>query len=341
MSGALILITGVSGHVGFRVLVEALMRGYRVRAVVRREEQMTQIINTASVQPFEKNLTFVVIEELSKNGAFDGTLEGVEGIVHVASPLPFESNDYKTEMIDPVIKMTVEVLEAAARAKTVRRVVITSSGGILLSWEYIISNDVSKVFNANDVCDPPPPTSHFDLPVQAYAASKSLAYAATQRFMNERKPHFDIINILPSMVIGKNELSRSKKEVTKGTNNTFLASLLGVRSALPQPGASVHVNDVARAHIDALNPSISGTQNLLCSSGGLEGTTWDDSKDIVKRLYSKELLEKYFTLDGVTPTRPVRVDSSETERLLGWKFAGFEEQIKSVVDHYIALASME
>jgi nucleoside-diphosphate-sugar epimerase len=50
-------------------------------------------------------------------------------------------------MIDPVIKMTVEVLEAAARAKTVRRVVITSSGGILLSWEYIISNDVSKVFN--------------------------------------------------------------------------------------------------------------------------------------------------------------------------------------------------
>jgi nucleoside-diphosphate-sugar epimerase len=50
-------------------------------------------------------------------------------------------------MIDPAIKMTVEVLEAAARAKVVRRVVITSSGHVLIPWEYMISNDVSKVFN--------------------------------------------------------------------------------------------------------------------------------------------------------------------------------------------------
>jgi uncharacterized protein YbjT (DUF2867 family) len=66
------------------------MRGYRVRAVVRREEQKTQIADTASVRPFLKNLIFVVIEDLTKDRAFDGILEGVEAIIHVASPVPFE-----------------------------------------------------------------------------------------------------------------------------------------------------------------------------------------------------------------------------------------------------------
>lgn len=33
----LVLITGVSGHVGFAVLREALKQGYNVRAVVRSE----------------------------------------------------------------------------------------------------------------------------------------------------------------------------------------------------------------------------------------------------------------------------------------------------------------
>ncbi|KAM3065060.1 hypothetical protein ACMFMF_011372 [Clarireedia jacksonii] len=341
MSGKLILITGVSGHVGFRVLVEALVRGYRVRAVVRREDQKNQIINAPSVQPLSNKLEFVVIEDLSKNRAFDGTLEGVEAIIHVASPLPFETTDYKTDVIDPVVKRTVEVLEAAARAKTVKRVLTTSSASVLASWEYMMSEDVSKVFTANDVHDPPPSTSDFENPFQAYAAAKSHALAVTRRFIEEREPHFDVINILPTMVIGKNELNRSKKEVTQGTNSTFLGSLLGIRSTMPQPGASVHVNDVARAHIDALNPSISGNQNLVCSSGGIDGTAWDNSKDIVKRLYKKEVWERFFTLDGTTPTRPIRIDYSETERLLGWKFVGYEEQVKSVVDHYIELAGTE
>lgn len=80
-------MTGVSGHVGYRVLVEALRREYHVRGVVRRTEQQKQIRNTASVKPFEANLEIVVVEDLLKDGAFDSVLDGVHAVIHVASPL--------------------------------------------------------------------------------------------------------------------------------------------------------------------------------------------------------------------------------------------------------------
>lgn len=144
---------------------------------------------------------------------------------------------------------------------------------------------------------------------------------------------------MPSMLIGKNELNTKKEEIVGGTNGVVLGPLTGVKSDMPLIGVSVHVYDAARAHVDALNPSIPGNRRLMCSSGGLQGTIWDDAKEIVQRLYSKQVSDGLLPLGGTTPSRPIRLDSSETEQLLGWKFAGFEEQVKSVVDHYIELAS--
>lgn len=81
-------ITGVSGHVGFRVLVEALARGHSVRAIIRKAEQAEHIKNAKSVQPHLKQLEISVIPDLLAPGAFDGALDGASGVVHVASPLP-------------------------------------------------------------------------------------------------------------------------------------------------------------------------------------------------------------------------------------------------------------
>lgn len=73
---------------GFRVLAEALGRGYRVRAVVRKVAQIEQIKATESVKPHLDLLEFVVVPDLLAHGAFDGFFDGAYGIVHVASPIP-------------------------------------------------------------------------------------------------------------------------------------------------------------------------------------------------------------------------------------------------------------
>ncbi|KAH6637868.1 hypothetical protein C7974DRAFT_462263 [Boeremia exigua] len=315
MTKELVLITGVSGHVGFRVLVEALSRNYSVRAVIRRSEQEAQIRRTESIKSREADLQFVVVEDLLKEGAFDGVLDGVDGVLHVASPLPMATEDYRRDVIDPAILATTNVLTAAAKVPSVRRVVITSSIATLLTM------------------DP------FTSPIAAYAASKTHALAASEAFVAREQPHFDIVSILPSMVIGRNELSTAARDLETGTNGIVIGPLIGAKSEMPTLGASVHLHDVARAHVDALNPAMSGNRRLLCSSGGLEGTVWDAAKEVVRRRYAKEVADGVFSLAGTAPSRPMRFDVSETEKLLGWEFIGFEEQVVSVVDQYVELVT--
>lgn len=177
------------------------------------------------------------------------------------------------------------------------------------------------------------------MPLEAYAAAKSHALAVSEQFVANEKPHFDVISIMPSVIIGKNDLNATIEEIVAGTNGVVVGPLVGRNAEMPLIGVSVHLDDVARAHVDALSPKISGNRRFLCSSGGLEGTKWDDVKEIAGRFYSKEVSEGLFQLDGTTPTRPIQLDASETEGLLGWKFKDFEEQVRSVVDHYVELAS--
>ncbi|WQF78909.1 Putative NAD-dependent epimerase/dehydratase, NAD(P)-binding domain superfamily [Colletotrichum destructivum] len=341
MSQQLLVITGVSGHVGFRVLVEALARGYSVRAIIRKAEQAEHIKNAKSVQPHLKQLDISVIPDLLAPGAFDGALDGASGVVHVASPLPVFSDNLRRDLIDPAIVATLRVLESAANVPSIKRVVITSSVAALLSWEYVMSHDVTTTFTARDTYDPPGPDSVFESPFQAYGASKALAFKATERFVAEKKPSFDVINIMPSMVIGKNELNATKEAVASGTNNNIMAPLLGIDTPSPVLGVSVHVDDVAKAHIDALRPDVPGNRNFICSSGGLQGTEWNSVKSVAAQLFKKEVSDGILPSNGSIPTRPIRLDASDTEEVFGWKFQGFEEQVKSVVQHYLELLEAE
>ncbi|GKT43632.1 putative uncharacterized oxidoreductase [Colletotrichum spaethianum] len=335
MSQQLLAITGVSGHVGFRVLVEALTRGHSVRAIIRKAEQAELIKSTKSIQPYLDHLETVVIPDLLVTGAFDGVLDSVNGVIHVASPLAITSDNLRRDVVEPAITATLRVLESAIKVPSVKRVVITSSIAALLSWEYINSDDVTKVFTARDTYDPPGPETQFQSPLHAYGAAKALALQATERFIKDENPSFDVINIMPSMVIGRNELNTTKEEVASGTNNNVMGLLLEAKIPMPVLGVSVHVNDVAKAHIDALNPAIPGNKNFICSSGGLNGTRWDNAKDTAKRYFSKAVSDGFLSLDGTTATRPIQLDASDTEQTFGWKFLGFEDQVKSVLEHYL------
>lgn len=53
--------------------------------------------------------------------------------------------------MDPAILATLRILESAAKVSSIKRVVITSSMATLLSWEYIISDDVTTVFTGKSL----------------------------------------------------------------------------------------------------------------------------------------------------------------------------------------------
>lgn len=156
--------------------------------------------------------------------------------------------------------------------------------------------------------------------------------------MTEHKPTFDIINVMPSFFVGRNELNTSAQEyLASGTNRIALGPILGNKADQALPGNSVHVNDVARIQVLALDPKIKGNQNFMISSQGPEGTVWDEAIEIAERNFPEALGKGVLKLGGTQPTKKLLIDSSRTEEVFGFKLAGYEEQVKSVLGHYLEL----
>jgi nucleoside-diphosphate-sugar epimerase len=88
-------ITGITGHVGFKVLVTALQAGYTVRGAIRREAQIDTIKSQASIRPFLDQLSFVIVPDITVDGAFDAALKDVTYVLHIASPLPAPVSNLK------------------------------------------------------------------------------------------------------------------------------------------------------------------------------------------------------------------------------------------------------
>jgi nucleoside-diphosphate-sugar epimerase len=173
---------------------------------------------------------------------------------------------------------------------------------------------------------------------EAYAAGKVRALVATNDFIATKKPTWDVVNIMPSFVIGANELITEPLGLCDGTNAAMFAQVLGKDSGWGAvPSTSILVDDVARLHVEALDPRISGNQSFLAVSGGERGTVWEDAIAIVNRLYPQAVKKGILPNNGKAATKRTRVDASRTEKVFGWKFSSYEEQVKSVVNQYLGM----
>jgi nucleoside-diphosphate-sugar epimerase len=125
MSQPTIFITGATGFIGSHVASQSLNAGYNVRLSVRKEAQIDRLKEI--LPKHAEKIDFVVIPDLIKPGAFDQALKDVEYIFHIASPMPGSGDDFKTTYVAPAVQGTTELLDAAEKISTVKRVVVMSS----------------------------------------------------------------------------------------------------------------------------------------------------------------------------------------------------------------------
>lgn len=190
------------------------------------------------------------------------------------------------------------------------------------------------------VC-PIPPNS-FNNPLEAYLASKIIAFRATTDFVTTHQPSYDVINILPGYFVGRDDLAVEAAALLQGTSRLAFGQLLGHPEPHGLPSTSALISDVAKAHVLSLNRSIPGNQNFIVSSDGLRGTTWADAMEVVSSHYSKDVIEAAgFKVNGPgTPTNRILIDSTHSQRTLGMEFQPYREQILSVVNQYFELLGL-
>lgn len=340
----LVFITGATGHIGFHVLTKTLEAGYAVRAAVRSEAKAKALLSAPELkdEPTEK-LSTVIVPDLLAPGAYDEALQGgVKYVIHVASPLSSDSitsDQFESHLVQPAVRGTLGILESAKKAGTVRRIVITSSVVALRRGSDFIK-EVPDVLSAESRI-PTPSVEGLSSTFEAYAASKATAFNESEAWIKREKPEFDVVNICPSFVMGREGLNATAQSLTShGTNRLILGQALGAQLPGPIGNASVHVDDVAQAHVAALDVKVPGNSKFILNSDATPDSHDTDFSSVTKyvaRLFPDAVAKGVLPNNGGLESFSVRIDAKKTEETFGFKHKNFEQQVKDVIEQYLEI----
>ena len=157
--------------------------------------------------------------------------------------------------------------------------------------------------------------------------------------MAEHHPAFDLVNIEPTFVLGRDETATDASGLIKGANAVLITPSLGHPAQMAYPGATVHVDDVATMHVRALSRSVPGNEDYLASSHGSTGIEWAAAFDIIKKRYPAECADGTFKVD--TAERPqtahLQIATAKAEKAFGITFKSFEDQVLDIAGQYLEL----
>lgn len=243
-----VLVTGGNGFVAGWCIEGLLQRNYRVRATIRDAAKADQLLARF---PQADGALEVAAADLTSDAGWVEAMEGVEAVLHVASPMgggtePKDPN----ELIVPARDGAKRVI-AAAMAAEVPRVVMTSSGAA--------------------ATPPPGATGDFDESLwtnpdqpglDSYRRSKAIAERTAWDEISSRESATSLTTVLPGAIFGpiRSAQARSSAEV--------IARLMRPGAGVPRIGMqAVDVRDLAELHLLAMTEPAAEGHRFLAVSG--------------------------------------------------------------------------
>lgn len=245
--GSIVLVTGATGYIASHIVHNFLQLGYRVRGTVRSSEKASQTTKLYSSLVPNGHYEPAIVADMAEDNAFDEAIKGVDAVVHCASVLTFSPDPNK--VIPETIAGAISVLKSAAKEKSVKRFVYTSSSTAATlpkpGQKFKIDKDLWDDQAVEIAWAPPPYTAERAYPV--YGASKTEAERAVWKFVQEQKPAFVVNCVLPDANMGK---ILSSPAITGTWVPTVYKGGVDSVKAFP-PQWMVDVNDNARIHVAA------------------------------------------------------------------------------------------
>jgi nucleoside-diphosphate-sugar epimerase len=103
-----ILVTGVTSFIGGHIIKLLLEKGYNVRGTVRSQARELSVLETIPENERQR-VSFAHVADMTTD-SFDEAVQGINAIIHVASPFHFNITNPEKNLLLPAINGTELVL---------------------------------------------------------------------------------------------------------------------------------------------------------------------------------------------------------------------------------------
>lgn len=332
-----VLVTGANGYVASWLVKGLLERGVDVHATVRDPADPEKTGHLRAIAQDAAGTLSLFRADLLDPAGFDRAMMECTLVFHTASPLIVRNvEDPMRDLVEPATRGTRHVLDAANRAPSVRRVVLTSS--IVATY-----GDAADLEDAGrDRFDESHWNTTSSVRHQPYSYSKTLSERLAWEMAAEQD-RWDLVAVNPGLVLGPGLSRHTKAEgvlVMRDFGNGYY------RFGAPDlEFAIVDVRDVAEAHVRAGTlPDANGRHILVAESrtlfeiGAVLRSHFGDDFPFPRRTVSNTAALMLASRRGIPQSvakrnlgYPLRFDGSRASDALGMSFRPAKE---SIVDHF-------
>ena len=241
-----VLVTGATGYIAKHLVLQLLNAGYNVVGSARslsRETEMHDALRPHLEDESALSRLRMVALDLSSDDGWDAAMEGVDVLMHTASPFPLSQPKDENDLIRPAVDGALRAVKAA-KAAGITRVIMTSSTVSVMTGDLPPGK---ATFNEEDWSDLSHPAA------TPYAKSKTMAERAVWDWQASDAPEMQITMINPSFVQG------APLDENYGTSIAVVERLLkGQDPMVPDIAfVTVDVRDIAKMHILAMETDAS------------------------------------------------------------------------------------
>ncbi len=276
------MVTGAGGFIASWLVKRLLEQGIEVHGTVR---DVNNKVKTAHLRKLDENLPGKLVlfqADLLDEGSFDEAAAGCDTIFHMASPFePFSVKDPQSELVEPAVNGTKNVLNTAGKTSSVGRVVLTSSVAAVMGDPTDKTGSTTPLFSEEDW------NNSSSLKHQPYSYSKVAAEREAWKIASTQD-QWKLVVINPSFVLGPT-LSQRSDSTSTGMVLQFLNGSFKI--GVPDLAFGiVDVRDVAEAHVRAALIEKADGRTIV-------------SGPVLSMPEIKEIIEKQFPGKFPLPTR--------------------------------------
>lgn len=339
-----VCVTGASGFIGSQLVKQLLEEGYHVRGTVRDANNEAKTSWLKGLADGKSGTLELFSADLSAPGSYDVAVEGCELVCHVAATVRMATPKPQS-VVDDALEGTKNVFSSILKHKTARRVVVTSSVAAIV--DRFAQKD--HVFTEADW--------NRDITLKdPYPMGKTLAEKYAWKTVEDLKRQdwsFELITINPGMVFGKafrKEHARTSLAVVRQLMNGSLPAAPDLAFGI------VHVADVVRAHILALEKEDAKGRYILCNGDtlsllqiasvlrtkypnhSLPSFTMPNFLTYFVAMFNTHLsIDVLWRYLGMVP----KFDKSKSEKELGLQYRSSEDTLYETAESLIELGLLE